>query len=94
MMPHAALNGKMPPRIGTSDLASLPVRDLLAIAKNYGVYIRRGATGFMEVIAPPGASPIARTVAARLRTRIDEIAAHFAPAQRPVRPVRPCREAA
>lgn len=91
MVPHPNLAEECLPPIGMSDLATMPVADLLAVAKNYGVYARRDATGFIEVIAPPDASPIARAVTGRLRTRMAEIVAHFAPTHRPVRP---CREAA
>lgn len=74
-----------------SDLRECPVDELLAVAARYRVSVRPLAPGRVEVIAPPDASPVARAVAGRLRTRATEIAAALAASSRPVRP---CRVAA
>ena len=60
-----------------SDLETMPIYDLIAIADRYGVCVQPLTPGRVEVRISAGASSVARAVAGRLRIRGVEIACHI-----------------
>lgn len=60
-----------------SDLETMPISDLIAIADRYGVRVQPLTPGRVEVHISAAASSVARAVAGRLRIRGVEIACHI-----------------